>query len=105
MLSPPVCGSLKIVGKPRLLLADDHELLLDGLRKVLEPEFELIGTVSDGRAAVAAYEKLRPDLLLLDIALPLLNGIEAARQVRRSFPDARIIFVTMHTDRIYIEEA
>src|ERR1044071_9204335 len=91
--------------KPRLLLADDHELLLDGLRKILEPDFNLIAAVADGRAAVAAFEQHRPDLLLLDIALPLLNGIEAARQVRQSFPSARILFVTMQTDRIYVEEA
>jgi DNA-binding NarL/FixJ family response regulator len=91
--------------KPRLLLADDHELLLDGLRKVLEPDFDLIGAVGDGRAAVAAFEQLHPDLLLLDIALPLLNGIEAARQVKRLSPDARILFVTMQTDRVYVEEA
>lgn len=93
------------MAKPRLLLADDHELLVDGLRKLLEPEFELVGTVSDGRAAVAAYERLLPDVLLLDIGLPILNGIEAARQVRRGFPDARVIFVTMQTSRIYVEEA
>jgi len=91
--------------KPRLLLADDHELLLDGLRKILEPDFDLIGAVGDGRAAVAAFEQYQPDLILLDIALPLLNGIEAARQVRCNSPDARILFVTMQTDRIYVEEA
>jgi DNA-binding NarL/FixJ family response regulator len=93
------------MAKPRLLLADDHELLLDGLRRLLEPEFELIGVVGDGRAAVAAYEQHRPDALLLDIGMPGLNGIEAARQVKRSFPDARVIFVTMQTDRVYVEEA
>ncbi len=91
--------------KPRLLLADDHELLLDGLRKVLEPEFDLVGAVRDGRDAVAEFERLRPDLLLLDIGLPLLNGIEVARHVRRLAPAARILFVTMQTDRIYVEEA
>jgi DNA-binding NarL/FixJ family response regulator len=91
--------------KPRLLLADDHELLLDGLRKLLEPDFELIGTAKDGRAAVTAFQELQPDLLLLDIGLPLLNGIEAARQVKRIAPGARILFLTMQTDRIYIEEA
>jgi len=91
--------------KPRLLLADDHELLLDGLRKILEPDFDLIGAVGDGRAAVAAFEQYQPDLILLDIALPLLNGIEAAHQVRCNSPDARILFVTMQTDRIYVEEA
>jgi len=93
------------MAKPRLVLADDHKLLLDGLRKLLEPEFELLATVGDGRAAVAACEQLHPDLLLLDIGLPLLNGIEVARQVRRIAPAPRILFVTMQTDRIYVEEA
>jgi len=91
--------------KPRLLLADDHELLLDGLRRILEPDFELIGSVGDGRAAVATFEQFQPDLMLLDISLPLLNGIEAARQVKSNSPDARILFVTMQTDRVYVEEA
>jgi DNA-binding NarL/FixJ family response regulator len=91
--------------KPRLLLADDHELFLDGLRKLLEDDFDLVGAVGDGRAAVAAFAELRPDLLLIDISLPMLNGIEAARQVRQASPDAMILFVTMQTDRIYVEEA
>jgi DNA-binding NarL/FixJ family response regulator len=91
--------------KPRLLLADDHELLLDGLRKLLEPEYDLIGAVCDGHAAVTAFDQLLPDLLLLDIGLPLLNGIEAARQVKKQHPSARILFVTMQTDKIYVEEA
>ena len=91
--------------KPRLLMADDHALLLDGMRKLLEPDFELVEAVNDGRAAVEAFERLKPDLLLLDIGLPLLNGIEVARQVRRDSPDARILFVTMQEDPIYVEEA
>jgi len=93
------------MAKPRLLLADDHELLLDGLKKLLEPEFDLVDAVSNGRAAVAAYERLRPELVLLDVGLPILNGIEAARQVRAITPSAKILFVTMQTDRIYVEEA
>lgn len=93
------------MAKPRLLLADDHELLLDGLRRLLEVDFELVGAVDDGRQAVALFEQLRPDVLLLDIGMPGLNGMEATRQVRRAFPDARIIFVTMQTDRVYLEEA
>jgi DNA-binding NarL/FixJ family response regulator len=89
----------------RLLLADDHELVVDGLRKLLEPEFTIVESVADGRAAVAAFRRLNPDLLVLDIGLPLLNGIEVARQVKQIAPAARILFVTMQTDRIYVEEA
>ena len=93
------------MAKPRLLLVDDHELFLDGLRKLLEPDFELVGSARDGRSAVEMFKELQPDLLLLDVALPLLNGIEAARQVKHNAAEARILFVTMHTDPIYIEEA
>src|SRR4029077_19634042 len=91
--------------KPRLLLADDHELVTEGLRKLLAAEFEIVGMVKDGRAAVSAYEQLRPDVLLLDVTLPLLNGIEVARQVRQFFPTACILFVTMQTGEDYVEEA
>jgi DNA-binding NarL/FixJ family response regulator len=93
------------MGKARLLLVDDHALFLDGMRKLLEPDFELVGSVGDGRSAVDAFERLQPDLVLMDIGLPLLNGIEAARQVKRNFPGAAILFVTMQTDRIYVQEA
>jgi len=93
------------MSKPRLVLADDHQLLVDGLRKILEPEFEIVETVRDGRAAVEVFERLRPDLLLLDIGLPLLNGIEAARQIKQIAPDARLLFVTTHPDRTYVDEA
>jgi DNA-binding NarL/FixJ family response regulator len=91
--------------KPRLLIVDDHELFLDGLRKLLEPDFDVVGSAGDGRAAVAAYLRYSPDLMLVDVGLPLLNGIEAARQVRHFAPEALILFVTMQTDRIYVEEA
>ena len=71
----------------------------------METDFELVGAVTDGRAAVEAFTRLRPEVLLLDIGMPLLNGIEVARQVRRVVSDARIIFVTMQTDRAYVEAA
>jgi DNA-binding NarL/FixJ family response regulator len=66
--------------KRRLLLADDHTLMLEGLRKLMAQDFQLVGTVTDGRASVAAFDRLRPDLLLIDIGLPLMNGFETARQ-------------------------
>lgn len=91
--------------RPRLVIADDHVLLLDGLKRLLENDFELLDTATDGYAAVAAAESLRPDVMLIDIGLPLLNGLEAARQIRRALPETKILFVTMQTERIYVEEA
>lgn len=91
--------------RARLLLADDHALVAAGLRKLLEPEFDVLGTAADGRALVAAAERLKPDLILLDISLPLLNGIDAARAVKKASPDVKIIFVTMHSDPNYVDEA
>ena len=91
--------------RTRLLLADDHTLVLEGIRKLLENEFELVGTVEDGRALLRAAEQLRPDVILLDISMPLLNGIEACRQLVKLMPRTRVIFLTMHTDVVYVEEA
>jgi DNA-binding NarL/FixJ family response regulator len=91
--------------RPRLLLADDHTLLLEGIRLMLEPEFELVGSVEDGQALLAAAEKLKPDVILLDISMPVLNGIDAARQLRKIVPSSRLIFLTMHGDADYVTEA
>jgi DNA-binding NarL/FixJ family response regulator len=93
------------IRRPRLLLADDHGVLLDGLKKLLEEEYDLVGTVADGEALVAAARKLRPDVIVLDITMPLLNGIEAARQIRKAMPSAKLLFLTVHADTAYVEEA
>ncbi len=86
-------------------MADDHTLVLEGIRKLLEDEFDLVGTAEDGRALLRAAEQLRPDVILMDISMPLLNGIEACRQLVKSMPKVRVIFLTMHTDVVYVEEA
>jgi DNA-binding NarL/FixJ family response regulator len=91
--------------KARLLLADDHTLLLEGIRLLLEPEFDLVGSVEDGQALLVAAKKLKPDIILLDISMPRLNGIDAARQLRKLLPSARLIFVTMHAGADYVTEA
>ena len=90
---------------PRVLLADDHTLVLEGIKKLLEPHFDLVGTVEDGRALLEAAKTLKPDVVLADISMPLLNGIDAARQLRKTLPDAKIIFLTMHSDPTYVAEA
>jgi len=91
--------------RPRVLLADDHTLVLEGLRKILEPGCEVVGAVEDGRSLLAAAKKLQPDIILLDISMPLLNGVEAARRLRAAAPDAKVIFVTMHADATYVAGA
>jgi DNA-binding NarL/FixJ family response regulator len=91
--------------KIRVLVADDHTLLLDGIRLILEPEFDLVGSVEDGQALLTAAQQLKPDVILLDISMPKLNGIDAARQLRKLHPSAKIIFVTMHSDADYVSEA
>jgi DNA-binding NarL/FixJ family response regulator len=91
--------------RTRLLLADDHTLLLDGLKMMLEPEFELAGVVEDGQALLAAAARLKPDVILIDIAMPVLNGMDAARQLRKIVPFSKLIFLTMHDDPDYVTEA
>jgi DNA-binding NarL/FixJ family response regulator len=90
---------------PRVLIADDHTLVVDGLRKILESECDVVGAVEDGRALLVAAEQLKPDIILLDISMPLLNGVEAARRLRTAVPGARLIFVTMHADATYVAGA
>jgi DNA-binding NarL/FixJ family response regulator len=91
--------------RARILLADDHSLVAAGLSKLLETEFDLLGSVGDGRALVAAAKKELPDVILLDISMPLLNGVEAARQLQTAVPEAKLIFVTVHSDSPYVVEA
>lgn len=91
--------------KPRVLLADDHTFVLEGFKKLLEEQCELVGSVEDGRALVEAAVRLKPDLVILDISMPRLNGIEAAKKLRKQLPGTKLIFVTMHADTAYVNEA
>lgn len=85
----------------RVLLADDHAIVIEGLRRILQSGFEIVGAVADGHALVAAAESLRPDIIVADISMPLLNGIEATRQIRKNNQKVKIIFLTMHPDVTY----
>ncbi len=87
--------------RPRVLLADDHRIFLEGLRGLLEPDFEIVGTVEDGRALIEEVEKQHPDLIVADISMPLLNGIEATSRVKKIDPNIKVILLTMHPDVTY----
>jgi DNA-binding NarL/FixJ family response regulator len=89
------------MGKPRVLIADDHKIVLEGLRSLLQSEFEIVGEVEDGRTLVSEAERLRPELVVADISLPNLNGIDAARQIKKINERIRIVFLTMHADVTY----
>jgi DNA-binding NarL/FixJ family response regulator len=91
--------------KPRVLLADDHRILAEGVRGLLEPEFELTGIVSDGRELVEAARRLRPDVVVADISMPSLNGIDAVAQVRQAVVSCRVVFLTMQRDVSYARRA
>jgi DNA-binding NarL/FixJ family response regulator len=83
---------------PRALLADDHTMLVEAFRKLLEPHCEIVGSVSDGRALLELAEKLKPDIIVLDISMPFLNGLEAARQLKMKMPLVKLVFLTMNED-------
>lgn len=90
----------------RLLLADDHDIVIEGLRRILDhPDFEIAGVVNNGRALLRAAKELQPDIIVTDVTMPLLNGIDAARQIRKSNPNVKIIFLTMHPDVTFATEA
>jgi len=89
----------------RLLLADDHTLVMEGFRRILESEFDIVGAVEDGKTLVSEASRLKPDVILVDISLPGLNGMEAARQIKRNLPKAKIVFLTMHADLTYLRDA
>ena len=86
------------MNRPRVLLADDHIIVSQGLQSLLEGEFDVVGSVTDGCALVDAAKRLKPDAIVADISMPIMNGIDAVRQLRREGQTAKVVFLTMHTD-------
>src|SRR6476661_4439464 len=93
------------MARPRVLLADDHTLLLGAFEKLLAEECEIVGQVPDGRALVQAAEQLKPDVIVLDISMPLLNGLDAGRQIKQKLRDVKLVFLTMNEDADLAAEA
>jgi DNA-binding NarL/FixJ family response regulator len=84
--------------RPRILMADDHLMLLEAFKALLEPDFEVVGTVTDGRALLEEFSRLHPDVVLLDVAMPLLNGLDAGRQLKAQRRSVKLIYLTMNPD-------
>ena len=91
--------------RPRIVLADDHTLVLEGLCKILEDECDVVGTAEDGRKLLNMVQERNPDVVVLDISMPQLNGLDAARQLHKLWPACKVIFLTMHADPTYAKEA
>jgi len=89
----------------RVLLADDHRIVAEGLKRLVESEFELVGMVEDGRALLAAAAELKPDVIISDISMPELNGVEALEELKKANPDVRLVFLTMHHNTAYARRA
>lgn len=89
----------------RIVIADDHALMLSGLGHLLAPHYEIVGSADNGLALVQAAQKLRPDLIILDINMPVLNGIDALRQIREEFPSMKFVCLSMHSGAIYLRKA
>jgi DNA-binding NarL/FixJ family response regulator len=93
------------MNRPRVLLADDHTLVMQGIRSLLLNHVDLVGMYEDGLQLVENATLLKPDVILLDISMPVMNGMEAARRLRQDVPEAKLIFLTQYADDIYVEEA
>ena len=89
----------------RLLLVDDHALMVEGIRAMLEPDHDIVGVESDGMSALGAVDRYRPDVVLLDISLPHRSGLEVCADLRKRHPEVAVVIVTMHADQIYADEA
>jgi DNA-binding NarL/FixJ family response regulator len=90
---------------PRVLIADDHPMLLEGLRKLLEPRFEIVGTATDGRALLEAVQAQRPDLVITDISMPDCDGLEATRLLQARVPEARVVILSVHAEPSFVHAA
>lgn len=93
------------MSRVRILLGDDHALILDAVRNLLASHYDVVGAVADGRALVDAAQRLQPDVIVLDVSMPLLNGLEAAKQIRKDVPGAKLVFLSMHSNPMYLRRA
>jgi|SRR5579859_7749068 len=89
----------------RILLGDDHSLVLEGIRRLLESRYDVVGSAENGKVLVSEALRLKPEIVVLDITMPILNGIDAAKEIRKTIPQARFVFISMHSNAIYVRKA
>ena len=94
-----------MMGRPRILIADDHNLVVEGFQRILESHFDVVGSVGDGHTLLTTAPSLKPDVILIDIGMPLLNGLEAGRQLKSRLPGTKFIVITMSEDPEVAAEA
>lgn len=89
----------------RILLGDDHSLILKGIRGLVESHYEVVGSAEDGQALTEAALRLKPDLVVLDVSMPIMNGIDAGRAIKKALPSTRLVFLSMHANAVYLRKA
>ena len=102
--SVPLSGGLS-VKRLRILLGDDHALILNGIKGLVESHYEVVGSEENGKALIEAALRLKPDLVVLDVSMPILNGIDAAREIKKALPSTKLVFLSMHSNAIYLRKA
>jgi len=100
-----VVSCMPSAGRPRILIADDHALIAEAFHKLLINDFDVVAVVHDGRSLLLESEKLRPDLIVVDIGMPVLNGLAAAERIKRSLPELKVVYVTINYDLDLVAEA
>jgi len=93
------------VKRPRILLGDDHAMILNGIKGLLESHYEVVGSERNGKDLIEAALRLKPDLVVLDVSMPIMNGIDAAREIKKALPSTKLVFLTMQTNAIYLRKA
>ncbi len=100
-----VRDGIGVMSKIRVLLADDHEDMLYTVARLLQPEFDVVGTVTNGKALISAAERLKPSVVIVDISMPMLNGIDAVRQLKESGTEVQVVFLSIHESSDYVRAA
>jgi len=93
------------MNRTRIILGDDHSLVLEGIRRLLESNYDVVASAENGKQLVSEALRLKPEIIVLDITMPILNGIDAAKEIRKALPEAKFVFVSMHANGVYVRKA